>query len=76
MTKITGLTPLNVLALRETQTDLVEAGALVLTPTTATFDMTPREAWARIEETIDGIDGRGHPRASLHAVARKLRKLV
>jgi hypothetical protein len=75
-TKITGLTGLNVMALRETQTDLIEHGALELTATTATFNMPAEAAWAKIVETIGNFDGRGHPKASLHAVARKLKAAV
>ncbi len=66
-TKITGLSPLNVRALSET-TNGVE-----LTATTATFPgLTPTEARRRVEAVIATLPGRGHPRASLHAVRRRL----
>lgn len=69
-TKITGLSALNVRALREVERpDFI----LVTTATTARFDATPAEALAWVNQTIAKLPGRAHPKASLHAVARKLK---
>lgn len=70
MTKITGLSVLNVLALQETMP------GVTVTATTATFYGTPKQALDMVELTISRLPGRAHPKASLHAVARKLRKQV
>lgn len=43
-----------------------------VTRTTATFGTDARSAYAWLQGVIDRLPGRGHPRASLHAVARKL----
>ena len=68
--KITGLTANNVSALREVLGDSSEIHAL--TATTATFKITPALAVAMLNEIIASLPGRGHPRASLYAVVRKL----
>jgi S-adenosylmethionine hydrolase len=62
--KITGLSPLNVRAIQETMPE-VET-----TATTATFH--GRDIYAHVTGVIRSLPGRGHPRASLHAVARKI----
>ena len=64
--KITGLSPLNVRAIRETMSDVE------LTGTTATFPGTAQESFERVTGIINSLPGRAHPKASLHAVARKL----
>lgn len=71
-TKITGLTALNVRAIREVFT---EPGLVTTTATTATFHDSPQGVAALLMVTIDGLPGRGHPKASLHAVLRKVRRL-
>ena len=72
-TKITGLTALNVRAIRETiPPDL----GVTTTATTATFSMDAADARMLVEATIDRLPHRGHPRQSLHAVRRKLAKLA
>lgn len=74
MTTITRLTPLNVRALRECFPNQVKQGFLVLTATTATWEThTPESALIQVETMIRRLPTRGHPKASLHAVARKLR---
>jgi hypothetical protein len=73
-TKITGLTPLNVAAIRETIP--ADLGLSELTATTATFSMDAATAHRLVATTISRLPGRGHPRQSLHAVARKLAKLA
>lgn len=64
--KITGLSQLNVAAIRETGIPAV------LTATTATFPGSPLQALHAVNEVIASLPGRAHPKASLHAVARKL----
>jgi hypothetical protein len=70
--KITGLSKLNVAALRETYVE----GTVELTATTATFPGTAQEALTFLNALILTLPGRAHPKASLHAVARKLRAQV
>jgi hypothetical protein len=72
--KITGLTALNVRALEETMRP--DLGLVKLTATTATFAQDAPQALATIEMTISYLPGNAHPKASLHAVARKLRAKV
>jgi hypothetical protein len=72
--KITGLSPLNVRALRETTAD--NAARVKLTATTATFDTSAQDALNYVNQIIASLPGRAHPKASLHAVARKLRAQV
>lgn len=75
MTKIGGLTRLNVRALREVFPQMVNDGVLVLTATTATFHGFRAEEVLKILEYVMGtLPTAGHPRASLHAVRRKLVK--
>jgi len=75
--KITGLTSLNVDALREVFSHNVEDGVLVLTATTATFvNETPLEVVSRLDAAMYRLPTRGHPRHSLHAVRRKLVRLA
>jgi hypothetical protein len=71
-TKITGLTALNVRALREMD---VKAE---LTATTATFDGRPVDALARLDAVRAQWRGsrRDHPFASTAAVRRKLERLI
>ena len=73
MTTITRLTPSNVQALRDVFPDAVASGELILTATTATF--AHGGARQEIESKMAELPTRGHPRASLHAVVRKLRAL-
>jgi hypothetical protein len=70
--KVTGLSVLNVRAIREVFPKAVEDGDIVLTATTATF--TADDSARTVRSVIAQLPGRGHPRASLHAVARKLDK--
>lgn len=78
-TKITGLTHWNVRALQEITPTIERAGfAITTTSTTATFDGldNARQVLAALQTIMAGLPSKGHPRASLHAVARKLRKLA
>jgi hypothetical protein len=68
--KITGLSALNVQALRETMP------GVSVTATTATFHQPVEDALIAVETVIDCLPGRAHPKASLHAVVRKLRRLL
>lgn len=70
--KITGLSKLNVRALRETLTD----ADVQLTATTATFPGTAAGALEMVTYVISRLPGHAHPKASLHAVARKLQAQV
>lgn len=74
--KITGLTALNVRALRETMGDYITDGALVVTSTTATFRTTvdPVEVVAAVKAHRCAGLGNAHPAGSLNAVIRKLRR--
>lgn len=74
--KISGLTRDNVRALEETHQDSIASGNLVLTPTTATWAVSPSGALANLEGVMANLPTKGHPRASLHAVVRKLAKLA
>lgn len=75
-TKITGLSALNVKALNEVwPNEGYTAGAVTTTATTATFEVSASEAAAIVQTTLEAIPGRCHPRASLHAVVRRLRAL-
>ncbi len=69
-TKISGLTASNVRAIRETIPNVDT------TATTATFGTDALSARMLVEATMDRLPTRGHPRASLHAVRRKLAKLA
>jgi hypothetical protein len=75
-TKITGLTASNIDALKTTSKELVDVGALELTRTTATFRDEPQAVLRYIDVTMAGLPTRGHPRASLHAVRRKIAALI
>lgn len=75
-TKITGLTTLNVRALREVFPDAVLDGELVLGKTTAAWSVPVEQALAKVSNELAILSGRSHPKASLWAVERKLRKLV
>lgn len=76
-TRITKLTSLNVQALREVAREEVERGDLILTATTAEWPETEAlAALRRLDAYMAGLPTKGHPRASLHAVIRKLEKLV
>jgi hypothetical protein len=71
--RITGLTPLNVKAIRE----LPELDGLFDT-TATTASLTREPAWVleRLNATIASLVGRGHPRSSLYAVVRKVNRIV
>lgn len=71
-TKVSGLTALNVRAIEET----ISERLVTTTATTATFHCTPEQAVRLVQSTILQLDGRGHPKASLHAVQRKLAKQI
>lgn len=74
--KITGLSPLNVSAIHETSEQLRSRPGVVsiaTTPTTAVFEVTERHAAeTAVAYVAANLPDRGHPRASLHAVRRKL----
>lgn len=69
MTKLSKLSNDNVRALGETYDR--HPVLVALTATTATFDGTPTEVARSLNELIQSLPGRGHPRASLHAVLRR-----
>lgn len=70
MIKIKGLTRDNTAALREVLTEEIVDGSVQVAATTATFHMDdPAEL---LRTRMADLPGRGHPRASLHAVVRKL----
>lgn len=75
--KITGLTGLNVRALRETMGDYIADGALTVTATTATFRTTvdPAEVVQAVKAQRCAGMGNAHPAGSLNAVIRKLRRI-
>jgi hypothetical protein len=76
-TRITKLTALNVQALREVFPADVESGRLALTATTAEWATDDAVKLLRqLGASMDALPTRGHPRASLHAVERKLSKLA
>ena len=75
-TKITGLTYFNVDALRRVFPEAIERGQLEVTASTATFKMPAREAHIYVRNAVLGLPGRSHPKASLHAVVRKLAKAL
>ncbi|MER6605720.1 hypothetical protein ABT282_07340 [Streptomyces sp. NPDC000927] len=64
--KINKLTAMNVRALEE----VMEPGEVTLTATTATFHV--RDAGRVLSERMAPFPSQGHPRASLHAVLRKV----
>jgi len=72
MTKITGLTRYNVLAIEEVFSEHIADGSIKITHTTAVFDCPAQEALDAVTGAMSKLPTRGHPRASLHAVARKL----
>lgn len=73
-TRVSKLTGMNQQALSEHRE---AAGIVELGATYAVFAGTPEEASARLDALIEQLGAthgrRGHPVASLHAVARKLR---
>ena len=69
-TKITGLTALNVRALNE-----VADAFCTTTATTATFYGPVETNLEVLRGIVASLPGRGHPKASLHAVVRKLSAL-
>jgi hypothetical protein len=76
VTRITQLTPSNILALREVFPEAVFCGYLYLTATTATWKrQSPAQVLASLDTAMAMLPTRGHPRASLHAVRRKVAKL-
>jgi hypothetical protein len=68
VTKLTGLSAQNVRAISETFSESL----VTTTKTTATFRMGPVEAAELVVRAIAELPGRGHPKASLHAVRRRL----
>lgn len=72
LTKLSGLTALNVRALSETLRPRIESGDLQLGKTIAVFHMDAAEAYELVSNTITRTPGRGHPKQSLRAVQRKL----
>lgn len=66
--KVTGLTRANVQALNEVFADRT----VTTTATTATFHLPAAQAVALLRSVMAGMPSRGHPKASLHAVVRKL----
>lgn len=75
-TKLTGLNHLQSRALTEVFADEVERGIIVVTATTAVFRLPVDEAYKLVADAIAKLPGRAHPKASLHAVRRRLAKLV
>jgi hypothetical protein len=63
---------MNVRAIREVFPKAVEDGDIVLTATTATF--AADDSARTVRSAMDRLPTRGHPRASLHAVLRKLER--
>ena len=75
MIKINGLTRSNVRALREVFAGAVAEGDIVLTATTATWTRASAEvALIALDTAMNRLPVHGHPRASLHAVRRKLER--
>lgn len=72
VTKLSGLTALNVRALRETLRIQVESGDVKLGKTIAVFEMNAPAAHALVSDVITRTPGQAHPKASLYAVQRKL----
>lgn len=85
MVKLTGLSRLNVRAIEECWPREIEVGMIHTTTTTATFRGWPggmpehaangdqARAWAtEVGRQINRLPGRSHPKASLHAVKRRL----
>lgn len=74
--KISGLTANNVSAIMETAEQLRAQPGIVsiaTTATTAVFEVSePRDAAQAVANVAANLPGRGHPRASLHSVRRKL----
>jgi hypothetical protein len=68
-TRINKLTKLQVDALHRIDNEHIE---LEIGGSTATFNTTPREALAWLDHEMGELPTKGHPRASLHAVRRKL----
>ena len=75
-TKISGLTASNVRALRETFPDSLAEGNLKLTATTATWSVPAHAALTALDGAMSLMPSKGHPRASLYAVVRKLVKAM
>ena len=74
MVKVTGLTRLNVEALREAF-PRAEGFTLKLTSTTATFtDLTAEQALYELGKAMGKMRAGHHPRQSLYAVRRKLER--
>lgn len=73
MTKLTGLSTSNVLALRIAFPGWAPE-RLTVTSTTATFADPAVLVLQDLDEAMAKMPTRGHPRASLHAVRRKLVK--
>lgn len=72
--KISGLTPSNMRALREVFAEEIETGWIVPNSgSSATFLMAAPADFVAMQ--MERLPVRGHPRASLHAVVRKLRKM-
>ncbi len=73
MIKLTGLSRANVRAIEECWPNWIENGTIETTTTTATFHCDDAAGWAKqVEWKIGTLPMRGHPKASLHAVRRRL----
>lgn len=68
--KVAGLSAMNVAALEDVFSPQIGDKTIELTKTTAVFHIDGAAKFVR--EVTAAIPVRGHPRASLHAVARKL----
>lgn len=71
-TRITKLSALNIQALKETHRDALASGNLTLGKTWAEWQVSAHAAIANLDGLMSGLATKGHPRASLHAVRRKL----
>lgn len=72
--KISGLTRMNVMALREV---FPQEDELTVTATTATWKReNASEVLYKLDTAMNRMPTNGHPRASLHAVRRKLVRLA
>lgn len=75
-TKITGLTGLQVMAIRQAKEEGFLPEAITIQKTTATFLGTPAEALQAVGQAKAGLarahGSRRHPVASFHAVVRKV----
>lgn len=77
-TKIAGLTIHNVKAIIEVTDAFIDrfGFGVTTTQTTATFDATPQRVLVALDAIMADLPTQGHPRASLHAVRRKIVRLA